>query len=118
MTPRNARIASVAIVSVAAALGVRPLVATSQENGPGDDAGSLATDASRRAADRALRWLVDHQEDDGSWRCNVGFKLNNEYRVEHENLKHVGITALAGTAFLASGSVPGRGPYAENVEKA
>lgn len=118
MTLRRARFVSVSLVILAIALGLTPLTARSQEGAGGDDPASLATEASRRGAEKALRWLVQYQEDDGSWRCNVGFKLNDGYRVEFQDQKHVGVTALAGAAFLASGSVPDRGPYAENVKRA
>ncbi|HRV81973.1 MAG TPA: terpene cyclase/mutase family protein, partial [Planctomycetota bacterium] len=33
------------------------------------------------------------------------------------NKGHVGVTALAGMAFLAGGHFPGRGPYGQNVER-
>jgi pectate lyase-like protein/prenyltransferase/squalene oxidase-like repeat protein len=117
MDLRCARLVALTLVAGALLLGVLPRVAVSQENGREEPA-TLATEASRRAAKKALQWLVEHQEDNGAWRCNVGFKLNNDYKIEHANQPHVGITALAGTAFLASGSVPGRGPYADNVERA
>src|SRR5262245_3701313 len=113
MRLRSARIVSTAFVACAGAIGALPLLAAPQEGGPVDDSSSLATEASRRAAEKALRWLVRNQEDDGALRCDVGFKLNHDYRVERQNEKHVGVTALAGTAFLAAGSVPDRGPYAD-----
>ena len=110
---------SVALVSVATGLGAWPLVATSQDRAASGDAASLATDASRRGAEKALKWLVENQEPkSGAWRCDVGFKLNEGYRVEHANEPHVGVTALAGTALLASGSTPEHGPYAESVKRA
>ena len=96
-----------------AAAGVWPLASASEV-----DDGGLITAGSRRAADRALEWLNTRQRPDGAWHCDIGFKLNNTYHVENANKAHVGVTALGGTAFLASGSVPGRGPYAKNVEKA
>jgi len=117
MHPTSARIVSTAVVVCACAVGVAPLLAAPQEGGEGE-AASVATEASRQAAEKALRWLVRHQEEDGALRCDVGFKLNHDYRVEKTNEKHVGVTALAGTAFLAAGSVPDRGPYADNVKRA
>ncbi len=104
------------VLCAAAVAGAWPLIASTEEV---DTTGeSLATPASRRAVDRALHWLVEHQRKDGAWDCDVGFKLNETYHVEERNMPHVGVTALGGTAFLAAGSVPGRGPYAKNVEKA
>lgn len=70
-----------------------------------------------RAAERGLKFLADHQLDDGSWPGDVGYKLEDGYRVWNQNSAHVGVTALAGMAFLAGGHVPGRGPYGEVVEK-
>jgi hypothetical protein len=118
MRLRSARIVSTAFVACAGAVGALPLLAGPQEGGPVDDSSSLATEASRRAAEKALLWLARNQEEDGALRCDVGFKLNHDYRVERQNEKHVGVTALAGTAFLAAGSVPDRGPYADNVKRA
>jgi hypothetical protein len=119
MRLRQARLLSVALVSVATGVGAWPLVATSQDRGAATDAASLATEESRKGAEKALRWLVDHQEPkSGAWRCDVGFKLNEGYRVEHEDEPHVGVTALAGTALLASGSTPEHGPYADAVKRA
>lgn len=104
-------------VGTALAWGAFPREAVSQEGPPPGESTSLATPESRRAAERGLEWLVRHQEEDGSWRCDVGFKLNDKYQVLHRDEPHVGVSALAGTAFLASGSVPGRGPYAKQVER-
>jgi hypothetical protein len=118
MTPRQARLLAIAIPLAAIGLGAWPLAARPQDAGLPEETTSLATDASRRGAEKALKWLVDNQQEDGSWLCDVGFKLNSDYKAELLQQPHVGVTALAGTAFLASGSLPGRGPYAKNVEKA
>ncbi len=115
MRPPLCRVLPVVVLCAAAALGVWPLTARTQE---GDGTGSLATPASRRAAAKALEWLAEHQREDGAWHCDVGFKVNDQYQVEQRNEPHVGVTALGATAFLASGSVPGRGRYAKNVERA
>jgi hypothetical protein len=118
MTVRAARFVSVGLVTLACAAGMWPMVARSQEGRSRDEPRSLATEASRRAAERALKWLAQNQEESGAWRCDVGFKLNEGYQVEFANEPHVGVTALAGTAFLAAGSLPDRGPYGENVKRA
>jgi len=70
------------------------------------------------AADRGLAWLAQHQHEDGSWAADVGYKLEEGYRVWNKDTPHVGVTALAGMAFLAGGHVPGRGPYGKVVDKA
>lgn len=117
--PRRRRGARLVAVVAGAILAVGALAtdAASQEGPAPGESSSLATPESRRAADRGLAWLVRNQQEDGSWLCDIGFKLNDQYKVLHESLPHVGVTALAGTAFLAAGSVPGRGPYAKEVEK-
>jgi hypothetical protein len=70
------------------------------------------------AADRGLAWLARHQREDGSWAADVGYKLEEGYRVWNNDAPHVGVTSLAGMAFLAGGHVPGRGEYGPVVEKA
>lgn len=64
---------------------------------------------------RALQWLADHQNEDGSWSAEVGFKLNQSYKITAQNVPHVGVTALAGLAFLAAGHLPDRGPYGKVI---
>lgn len=71
-----------------------------------------------RAAEKGLAYLAKHQLEDGSWPGDVGYKLEDSYRVWNKGSSHIGVTSLAGMAFLAGGHVPGRGPYAEVVEKA
>ncbi|MFT5289613.1 MAG: hypothetical protein ACI8QS_000342 [Planctomycetota bacterium] len=68
------------------------------------------------AVDSGLRWLASRQRGDGSWYGKVGYKLNSDYRGTAEG-GHVGVTALACMAFLASGNLPGRGQYGEVVER-
>jgi hypothetical protein len=69
------------------------------------------------AVQRGLEWLAASQNDDGSWTAKIGYKLNLGY--EHTGEKpHVGVTALAGMAFLAGGHIPGRGAWGEYVDRA
>lgn len=58
-----------------------------------------------RAIERGLDWLAHQQADDGSYGSDSHYG------------RHVGITGLAGLAFIASGSTPGRGPYGDNVAR-
>lgn len=58
------------------------------------------------AINKGLAWLAKQQKPDGSWGS------------ESQYGRHVGITSLGALAFVESGSVPGRGPYAKNVEDA
>ena len=76
------------------------------------------TPEQERAVQSGLTWLTNHQAANGSWKADVGFKLNSSYRVTAENRGHVGVTALAGMAFLAGGHLPGRGQYGETVDRA
>ena len=77
---------------------------------------SEVTPPAQKAIEKGLAFLAKEQRPDGSWTEMIGRKVNDTY--EGHMGKHVGVTALAGIAFLASGSIPGRGPYGENVEKA
>ena len=76
------------------------------------------TPQSVRAVEHALDWLARHQNADGSWTGDVGFKLNQDYKVTSRQAPHVGVTALAGMAFLAAGNLPGRGEYGTVIAKA
>ena len=75
------------------------------------------TDQQRNAVNAGLRWLAHEQNPDGSWTAKVGYKLNEDYNSTDDG-GHVGVTALAGMAFLAGGHLPGRGEYGAVVEKA
>ena len=56
------------------------------------------------AVERGLAWLALQQKEDGSYGS-----------LSHYG-RHVGITALAGLAFMSDGNVPGRGRYGHVVE--
>jgi len=64
----------------------------------------LITPATRQAIDRGLAWLAARQQEDGSF-GTVSYSRN------------AAVCALAGMAFMASGSTPGRGPHGRHVEK-
>lgn len=80
----------------------------------------LFTPDIQRSVDRGLEWLASRQNENGSWSCVVGYKLNEGYEsdVERKQSEHVCVTALAGMAFLAHGDVPGQGRYGQVIEKA
>jgi squalene cyclase len=65
----------------------------------------MLTPRTQKAIERGLTYLASIQRDDGSW----------AYQGSAGN---TGITALAGLAFLAGGSTPGRGKYGTNLDKA
>ncbi|MFN0059705.1 MAG: prenyltransferase/squalene oxidase repeat-containing protein [Planctomycetota bacterium] len=67
------------------------------------------------AVSRGLEYLKSHQQADGSWRDIIGRKVHTKY--QGTDGKHVGVTALACMAFLANGSLPGRGKYGEQIER-
>ncbi|MFO1052474.1 MAG: prenyltransferase/squalene oxidase repeat-containing protein [Planctomycetota bacterium] len=76
------------------------------------------------AADRALAWLAAQQGEHGEFQGDVGQKMEDEYivyRSAQDNRVlgqgHIGLSSLAGMAFLAGGHLPGRGTYGENVRK-
>ena len=76
------------------------------------------TPKARDAVARGLEYLKKTQRTDGAWEGNVGFKINESYQIEVPNARDPGITALAGTAMLAGGHLPGRGPYGDSLNRA
>ncbi len=79
------------------------------------------------AAERGLAWLKNQQLESGAWVGLVGHKMNDDYQLQPDSPLpdaqrrsghgHVGVTALAGMAFLAGGSLPDRGPHAVVVRR-
>jgi squalene cyclase len=106
---------NLAILASPLALGA---LAVAQDLGEGYDTRPIeVTPEHESAVERGLDWLAAHQNADGSWTAKIGFKLNSEYR-ETAEAGHVGVTALAGTAFLAGGHTPGRGEHADALARA
>lgn len=80
--------------------------------------GSISvTPEQARAVERGLAWLASQQAADGSWSADIGFKLNDSYKATGSG-PHVGVTALAGLAFLAAGHQSGRGDYGRCIDQA
>ena len=82
-----------------------------------------ATIESEAAVERALRWLADHQRNDGSWsfdlklapcegRCRHGKPVG-----ESTATPATAATGLALLAFLGAGHTPERGEYRETVSR-
>ncbi len=98
-------------------------VQASFAQGGGRDTGEVSREA-QLTIERGLDFLARTQTiqtlDDGSlygyWLCDIGYKLNYSYQITKTEGRHVGVTALACIAFLASGNLPGRGKYGRNVE--
>ena len=75
------------------------------------------------AVRRGLTFLAAQQNPRGFWLGDLGHKQGDDYHVyrtrheeQSEGTGHVGVTALAGLAFLAAGHLPGRGPYARVID--
>lgn len=83
------------LTSFAQSADVRPADAVADD---------LLNDGARRALQRGLSYLVRQQNEDGSF--GVGIYDRN-----------VGIASLAGMAFMAAGSTPGRGPHGKQLNK-
>ena len=86
--------------------------------------GASLAERNRAAVQAGLEYLKNTQSADGSWRSDVGFKLNDTYQVtsdvEYQELRgggHPGVTALACMAFMAGGNLPGRGKYGKSIER-
>jgi hypothetical protein len=78
-------------------------VTAAAAEGPGD----VYNRAAAGAVERALAYLAGRQHAEGAW--EVG---------DEERDEDVGVTALAGLAFLAGGHTPGRGPHGATVSRA
>jgi squalene cyclase len=107
------------IRSIIAALALAPALSFfSARAGEGDSdrrGPPEITPEAGRAIERGLRFLARTQHPDGYWIDAIGRKVNEEYQGSIG--PHVGVTALACMAFLANGSLPGRGPYGDNVRR-
>jgi len=79
---------------------------------------SITSEKIHGAAQRGLDFLRDHQNRDGSWDGDIGFKLNENYEVIRFSRPHPGVTALAGIAYLSGGHLPERGRYGKAVSGA
>lgn len=113
---RGRRVTVTTILSMGAALAAGLAGARAQDDTRAPDAtrASEINAPARAAIQRGLHYLARHQEPDGSFVDGIGRKVNNTY-LAHAG-KHVGVTALAGIAFLANGSTPSRGTYGKNVQ--
>lgn len=101
--------------------------ANAEESDP-PSAAELAAErrlASQQAIRRGLDWLERQQLPSGAWTGDVGHKREDDYilfddeRLQKlDNRGHVGVSALAGLAFLAAGNEPGRGQRAATLDRA
>ncbi len=107
------------LAGAAAALGAAWLLPAHAQEGPAAaPAGPRSPEEidarTQRAITRGLDYLARHQEANGAFIDGIGRKVNNQYLATIG--PHVGVTALAGMAFLSNGSTPGRGPYGKQVQ--
>ncbi|MCA8942566.1 MAG: hypothetical protein KDB80_08435 [Planctomycetes bacterium] len=79
---------------------------------------------SEDAAERGLAWLAEQQSERGYWQADVGHKRMDGYVLlrsaefnERIHEGHIGVSAIAGIAFLAGGHLPNRGTYGKNVQR-
>ena len=70
-----------------------------------EGAAEQVTPETDRAIEQGLTWLAKSQNADGSFGSG-GYRGN------------IAVTSLAGLAFMANGSSPGRGPYGSQIDKA
>ena len=103
--PRMRRVAFPAIVAIAMALGGPPVDASTESRRASPTDHELTPEL-LVAVDRGLQWLAGQQADDGSYGS-----------LSHYG-PHVGITGLAGLAFMADGNTPWRGRHGEPVDRA
>jgi hypothetical protein len=87
-----------------ASLAALRTVAAQAADDPENAAAEFITPETDRAITRGLAYLAMQQREDGSFGAG-GYS--------HD----VAIAGLAGMAFMASGSTPGRGPYGEHVDR-
>ena len=94
----------VVCLGAVAACGAWPAPLGAEPPRAASSAASEITPALTVALERGRAWLAAQQEEDGS------FGSLSHYG------RHVGITGLAGLAFVADGNTPGRGRYAYVVD--
>ncbi len=100
------------------ALTMGAVRARAQDQGGRESTLLVVTPEQAKAVDQGLAWLASNQNEDGSWTAKIGYKVNVDYKYTEDERGHVGVSGLAGMAFLAGGHVPGRGPYGQNVDRA
>ncbi|MCC5831100.1 MAG: terpene cyclase/mutase family protein [Phycisphaeraceae bacterium] len=119
-TPKTMRMVLAALVAAVSVLGLWSALPSSQRGALVASASASAGDPivisprpphitpqAERAIDNGIRFLVNSQARDGSWRSSMSGGGHP-----------VSMTSLAGLALLATGNTPTEGPHAENVRRA
>lgn len=82
-------------------------------------------DETDRSVSKGLEWLAKNQLPRGQWIGDTGHKRGDGYIVYNSAAMqkanrqgNIGVTALAGMAFLSGGHLPDRGKYGKVVKKA
>ncbi len=107
-----------------------PVPAAPPPKAAADDEAWVTRELAQRcssAAERGLAWLEAAQTPSGAWTGFVGHKQGTDYELlatgtlpdeqRRTGRGHLGVTALAGMAFLAGGSLPDRGPHGASVQR-
>lgn len=77
-----------------------------------------ASRASETAVENGIRWIVNHQREDGSWRLrHIDGKCNGQCPNEGKQESATGATGLALMALLGAGYTQRDGRYKEEVQK-
>ncbi|MBI4616111.1 MAG: terpene cyclase/mutase family protein [Planctomycetes bacterium] len=92
---------SLAVLLAASFLLAFPSLARAQE----DDMSALLTPETRRSVDKGVQWLVENQNRDGSWGCQMN------------QAPATAITGLACLALMSDGSTPNRGRHRKAIAK-
>lgn len=83
----------------------RPVMAETMAARPNQVAGDELTPKCQSGIEKGLKWLADRQQKDGSF-GGGGMNANSA------------VTSLSALALMSSGSLPGRGPYGDQVKRA
>jgi hypothetical protein len=101
-------------VSLAALAGLAAPSAARAQDGEIERSGNEIDARTEKSIKKGLEFLARRQDPNGAYVDGIGRKVNNTYLATVG--PHVGVTALAGMAFLSNGSTPGRGPYGRQVQ--
>ncbi len=111
--PSSPTLKSLALTLIPAALGACAASGAGRTVAPAAVEDADAAEAPTADLERALAWLVEQQETDGSWAPASG-----EGAAADPAGNRVGVTAMAALAFLAEGNTLAAGPRKEPLRRA